>query len=230
MTVNIGDVIYRAKIILQDAASVRWPVSELALWALDGAKEIALLQPSATAVTITQEMVSGTRQVVAPEYQSMIRAVRNMSGTTGGRSITSVAREVLDNQSADWHDPAKVAFRQLVRHVIIDVQDPASFYVYPGNDGTGEIECVMSIIPVFSADPVNPDELDDYAAITVPLIGVYLSAVVNYVLSRAFSKDSQLADSANRAVAHYNQFMSAVTARQNANATANPNTTNAQPH
>lgn len=229
MTVSVHDVLTRAKIILQDGDSVRWPLPELALWVLDGAKEIALRQPSATAVTVSMDMAIGTRQTVGALYQSMIRAVRNMDGSNGGRSITSVARAVLDAQSPDWHDTSRVVFKKIVKHVVIDVMDPQSFYVYPGNDGTGEIEVVVSKIPVMSAAPADPDDLDDYAAITVPLIGTYLSALVDYVLARSFSKDSQYAGSEQRAAMHAALFQGAVGARESSNMTANPNTTNAQP-
>lgn len=229
MTVSVHDVLTRAKIILQDGDSVRWPLPELALWVLDGAKEIALQQPSATAVTITMDMEVGTRQAVGALYQSMIRAVRNMNGTSSGRSVTSVARSVLDSQSPDWHDTSRVAFKKIVKHVIIDVMDPQSFYVYPGNDGTGEIEIVVSKIPVMSGAPADPDDLDDYVGITVPLIGTYLSALVDYVLARSYTKDSQYAGSEQRAVMHATLFQNGLNAREKANMTANPNTTNAQP-
>lgn len=231
MPVSVKDVLYRAKVILQDAAAVRWPLPELAMWVLDGAKEIALNQPSATAVTVTMDLVAGTRQSIdATLYQSMMRITRNLdAGGAGSRAVTPTTREVLDAQVENWHDSDKVPFRALVRHVIIDVMDPMTFYVYPGNDGTGHVECVMSKIPVMSGVPADPDNMDDYETVTVPLISVWLSALVDYVLYRAFTKDSQYAGAEQRAAAHYGQFTAALNARMQANQVANPNMAATQP-
>lgn len=231
MPVVVKDVLYRATVILQDSATVRWPLPELAVWVLDGAKEIALNQPSAAAVTIAVNLIAGTRQYVdATLYQAMMRVDRNLKvDGTGDKVIRPTTKSVMDTQNPHWHNGAKVPFTALVEHVIIDVIDPMSFYVYPGNTGTGRIECVMSKIPVLTGTPTDPNDIDSYSAVTVPLISVWQSALVDYVLYRAFNKDSQLAGSEQRAAAHFGQFVAAMNARQQANQVANPNMGATQP-
>jgi hypothetical protein len=232
MVISVKDILTRTRIVLQDGASVRWPLPEMTLWVLDGAKEIALFQPSATAVTIKLDMVLGTKQTVPDGYQGIMRAVRNLTedGTVGGLAIKAVNREVLDQQSENWHDPAVVGFKKTVRHVIMDIQDPMTFYVYPGNDASGMIETTLSAIPVLTGTPADPDALNDYASVTIPLIAVWQSALVDYVLYRSYSKDTQFQGAEQRASAHYNQFRGAIDARAAALGSANVNTTNAQPH
>lgn len=235
MTVIARDVLQRARTILQDGGAVRWPLTELAEWLGDGMRELAGRNPSSTATKLVIAMVEGTRQEVPAGYASMIRVTRNLTGTVGayvgGVVVMPIVREILDAQNPNWHDPARTPFRVIVRHIIMDPLEPLAFYVYPGNTGAGKIEAIMSAIPADIVLAEGAEELDmDSYAVALPFLQTYQSALTDYVLYRAFSKDMQFAGAADRAAAHFAQFNAAVDNKTAQDKVYNVNTTNSQPN
>lgn len=235
MTIRASDVLQRARTILQDGGSVRWPLTELAEWLGDGMRELANRKPSATATRMVLALVLGTRQLLPDGFSNMIRVNRNLTGTVepyvGAATVTPIVREILDAQNPNWHDPARTPFRALARHIIMDPLEPLAFFVYPGNTGTGRIEAILSAIPedLTLADGADPLDMDTYD-IDLPFLQVYQSTLVDYILYRAFSKDMQFAGAADRAAAHFAQFNAAVDNRTQQDAKYNVNTTNSQPN
>lgn len=234
MPVSAKNVLHRCQIILQDAGAVRWPLTELVDWLNDGLKEICLLKPNATSETIHMPLEVGTMQAVPDGYAILIRAWNNCNpnGTPNGNVITPIVHEILDQQKPGWHDGSIVPFRRMVRHVAADISDPRIFFVYPGNDGTGHMRVTLSRIPP-DVVPISGQDPDDFAAYDVEiesLQAIYQSALINYVLAMAFSKDMQYAGAAERAAAHMSQFTNALGARQAVEAVANINSTNSQPN
>lgn len=234
MPVSVKKVLTRAQIILQDAGAVRWPLTELVDWLNDGLKEICFLKPNATSVTIPIRLAAGTLQQVPAGYSIMIRAITNVnaSNTPIGPSVTPIVREILDQQKPGWHDTTIVPFRPVVRHVISDISDPSTFYVYPGNTGTGGILAVLSRIPaeIVPLSSLDPDDIAAYDQQIPELQAIYQQCLIDYVLAMSFSKDMQFAGSAERAAAHLAKFTNALTARQAIESVANTNTTNSQPN
>jgi hypothetical protein len=236
MPINAGAVMSRARTILQDGGAVRWPLAELANWLSDGMREIVNRKPSEGAQSVVLTMAQGTKQTLPDTYLSLIRAVRNVTGVTpnfiGGLAVTPIVREILDTQSPNWHDPALVVQRLQVRHIIADPLDQRTFYVYPGNLGTGKLECIVSVIPlpVTITGGDDPEDIASYNSLTLAMNQIYQTALLDFVLYRAFSKDMQFAGALDRATAHFNQFNAAIMARIQLDAQYNINTTNSQPN
>lgn len=228
MPVSVNAIFTRAQDILLDAGAVRWPLPELARWLNDGLRDLSFLKPNATSETVTLSLIEGTLQRIPDAYSLMIRANCNMNGTERGSAVTIVTREILDAQKPNWHNPARTPYRRDVRHVIADFADPTVFYVYPGNDGTGEIEAVMSRIPdpVSALPDTDPNEMAAWVQQIQGIQRIYQNCLTDYVLSKAFTKDQQLAGAAERANAHMAAFNGALTARLTVEGVANVNTTN----
>lgn len=231
-TIIATDVLHRVRNILQDAGNVRWTLPELADALNDGLLEICLLKPAACAKTIVIDMAQGTYQELAGEHSQLMRVIRNITsadGVTprvGGPVITPIERQILDQQIPGWHDTSVMPFSPIVRHVMTDEFDPRSFYVYPGNDGTGRVEAAVAVLPVKVAQPADPNDIAQYTDV-IDISPVYQSVLIDYMLYRAFSKDMQMANAANRAVAHYQNFNNALGVRRQIEAVANPDTTGA---
>ncbi|SDX73928.1 phage adaptor protein [Roseicitreum antarcticum] len=208
MAFQARDVMRRATIMLQDGGGVRWPAPELCDWLDDGAREIALQKPTATASTAVLELVEGTKQSLPEGYHKLLAVVRNVAG----RVVTPAVREVFDTQIPGWHDTAVLPFSATVMHVVDDMFDQSVFYVVPGNTGTGEVEAIVSRLPEKITRPSGGSsilDLDSYtAAVAVP--DIYQNALVDYVCYRAFSKDINVAGAAQRAQAHYQLFQQAL--------------------
>ena len=208
-------VLDRAGIILQDTTNIRWPTAELLGWLNDGQREIVLRKPDAytksEAIVMT---ASETKQSIPAAGIQLIDVVRNMGtgGATPGRAVTRTERYILDSQRPDWNTETGSA---TVKHYMFDERNPKVFYVYPPQAATpGYVEAVYSAAPAELATGAATLTLDD----------VYSSALLDYVLYRAYSKDSDIAPNApQRAVAHYEAFLKSLGAQEQAETSYDPN-------
>ncbi|WP_288075940.1 DUF6682 family protein [Pseudomonas sp.] len=210
-----SEIFQRVHTIVQDKGGVRWPYPELCMWLNDGQKEIVLQKPSASSRTVTIPLKIGTLQAIPDEYIMLLRVVRN----SAGRPVSIVARDLMDAQAPDWHVSRE---RTEARHVIVDEADPKSFYVYPPNDGAGQLEVIMSAVPALIVPTGDPEQLGSYDVHT-SINTIYDNALVDYVVYRSHSKDMQNAGAAQRAALHYQQFANSLGMKVTLDANMNPN-------
>lgn len=209
MAVQASEILSRAQTLIQDNTGIRWPLPELAGWLNDAMREVALHKPSASSRSTVLDLIAGTRQTIPEGALMLLRVIRNLgagsseSNRIGARAVRIVNRDVLDTQHPDWHDETITAQKQEVRHFVFDESDPTAFYVFPGNDGTGKVEALVSQAP----EPITAtgDSLPDYA-VQVPLPDIYANVLLDYVLYRAYSKDASFAENMDRANYHYIAF------------------------
>lgn len=213
MSLKAKDVLQTAAQLLIDEDNTRWTLPELAGYLNDGLLEVANKKPTATSTTITINLKQGTLQSIDTKYNQFLRAVRNISNKDGsdkgGMVITTVDRATLDAVDPYWHDESFNPPRTDVRHFIFDETDPYAFYVYPPNSGNGRIEVVVSKVPAKVEPNGSVDSIDSYN-VTVDIRETYKNTLIDYVMYRAHSKDNQIASSAQRAVAYYQQFMNSL--------------------
>lgn len=212
------DVMRRAATTLQDLDAVRWPASELLDYLNDGIREIVTLKPNAKTTTTTINLSEGTLQTLPAQFTVLSRAVRNIAAAgQGGAAIRPLPnRALMDSQIPGWQDSTVLPFAKTVVHVIHDMADPRSFYVVPGNDGTGVIEVVVGETPDQVPVPSSDPQLIDSHTSNVDLPDLYQNMLADYVLYRCYSKDSRLAGSAARAQAHFELFRGTLTAMDGA--------------
>jgi len=206
MSFTTADLMRKASTILNDGTAVRWTLTELLDWINAGLVEIAILKPTATSTTLSVSLASGTKQAVPAGYHQILRVIAN---TTSGKAIGAAQRENIDIQIPGWHANTKLPFTTDAAYFINEGDDQGTFYVVPGNDGTGSIEVVASAIPAAIPRPSDPLDISEYTAV-VPVGDIYQNVMLDYILYRAFSKDIAVAGAANRAVSHYQQFTSAL--------------------
>jgi hypothetical protein len=210
MSFTARDILWAVQTTLQDAANRRWTLEELRVYLNDGIKQIAFLKPSAVSKTKRVAMQEGTYQEL-PDGEHLLRVTRNITSAVdvtprvAGPVITPIDRSILDAQFQNWHDEATVPFSATVTHVMMDEENPRAFYVYPGNDGNGAIEAVVSTVPTMVAAPTNPLSLDSYTTV-VDLPTLYENPLRDYVLSRAFEKDAAIPGAMQRAAAYRQSF------------------------
>lgn len=212
MSITAAQVMTLAGRNLQDEDAVRWTFPELADWINEAVKAILLAKPSANSVTDVVTLGAGTYQTITSGYLSLLRVVRNITTVgpprVGGRIIRVTTRDALDAQEPYWHDSTKTPYKSEVRQFVFDEEAPLSFYVYPGNDGTGKVEAVMSKLPTSIAASGDPTLLASYNQ-DIGLQDIFLSPILDYVLFRAMSKDDDAANPAGAAM-HYQAFAAAV--------------------
>jgi len=213
-TIVGSSILDRASIILQDTTNIRWPSDELLGWLNDGQREIVLRKPDAyTKTSSVMLTASETKQAIPSDGIILIDVIRNMgTGVTPGRAITRTERYILDGQRPNWNTETASA---TVKHYMFDERNQKTFYVYPPQPTTpGYIEIVYSAAPADLATVASTLTLDD----------IYASALLDYTLYRAYSKDADIAPSApQRAVGHYQAFMQSIGAQEQAESRYDPN-------
>lgn len=198
-------IITQASRTLFDASNVRWTADELLDYVNEGQQAIVLLRPDANAVNATVQLLGGTRQQIPDNGARLLRVTRNMGadGAKPGRAVRECARDVLDNATPDWHYAGAAL---TVQHFIYDNIDPKRFYVYPcvrgdvGQNAACQVEIIYSAIPARAADANDVLTLTDQ----------YLPPLLDYVLYRAFSKDTSYAGNIQRAAQHLQAFANAL--------------------
>lgn len=177
-----SDIITRVEKTLLDESNVAWTEAELLLWISTAQKEVVRLQPIANTKKVDVIMVAGTRQTLPADALKPIRFGRNMGtdGLTPGSALRLTTLDIMDITLPEWHvsdassEVKMYAYSPLDRNV---------FHVYPPQPDTG-----MGYIEiVYSADPVAITAAGD----TLVIDNDYEGALVDYVLYRAFSKDSE---------------------------------------
>lgn len=225
-------VMSEAATLIVDEGGHRWPPLELLTFLNAGIRDLLVLKPTAYSETTVIDLEQGTRQTLDTDKANLIRIVRNVANqgppVIGGRSITMTDRDSLDAIGLDWHNPAIIPQSSLVMHAVADTADPRTFYVYPGNDGTGQIEVVAALVHAELQPPADPSVVENFTE-SVELEDLYRNALIDYVCYRAFQKDELVSGASGKSTMYFTQFANALGARQSAEMMANLNTAGQEP-
>ena len=208
-TIKVIDVIKRVEVVLQDS-NVRWPRLELQNWLNEAYLQIVLLRPDANSKTGTFTCAAGTRQTLTTGFSSAVRlldVVRNLASTSSKKVVRLIDRSVLDDQRPAWHTETGTVN---IQNYTFDIRQPKEFFVYPPATTSAQVEIVYADTPVthaLSESALNPAGSD---TTVIGLDDVYLTALIDWMLYRAFSKDAEHAANAARAGAHYQAFASGI--------------------
>lgn len=204
------DIINKAAIILQDVSNIRWPRPELLAWVSDGQRTIATLAPEAYTVAEVVQPAAGTRQHLPSEGTRLISVVRNVSSGSS-RAVRLVDRAVLDAQNPDWHSATAAAVAQ---NYVFDPRYPRMYYVYPPHTGatSAKLEIIYAKMPTPIATEATSLVIDEQ----------YHDAIVDYVLYRAYLKDAEYTQNAERAQLHYQAFAAVISGKPAIDATVEP--------
>lgn len=203
--ITTTSVIAKVQTILHDTTGIRWPDAELLGWLNDGQREIVLYKPNAYVKTATTALVSGTKQTLPSDGVQLIDVVRNVPG----RAIRIAMREILDSITPNWHGAA--AATEVV-HYMYSMLNPKIYYVYPPNNGAGSVELVYG---------AAPNDATSNGTITVD--DIYMTVLIDYMLYRAYSKDSEFSADPNRAAAHQQAYLASLGGKAKVEAAVNPN-------
>lgn len=217
MTISAKSIVQRATDVSQDKTSVRWPADEWVRWLNDGQREIALYRPDAFTTFGQIALVAGTRQSLPLSAVKLIDIPNNFGGSKA--SIRQVQRRQLDEQTPGWHGLAGAAE---IKHFTYDPRDPRAFYVYPPAAVGASVNAVYAVYPTDIAEPGDGKSYADIVGnVNVP--DIFGNALLDFMLYRAYTKDSDYAGNAGRAQAHYAAFANALGIEVKATMTVAPN-------
>jgi hypothetical protein len=196
--IAVSNLILRAGILLQDEAHVRWTTPELFEWINEAAAAVVRLKPAAGARRALFSMETGSLQRLDGTVVQLIDIVRNIAndGVTPGRAVRLTDRHLLDSANPDWHSMTPSV---TIRHYTYDDRMPSMFYVYPPAASGAQVEIIRAILP----DEITT--INDELQLNVE----FADSILNYVLFRAFSKDSEYASGA-MATGYYQAFTASV--------------------
>lgn len=200
-----SSILDRVSILLNDPSGTRWPSSQLIDWLNEAAHELVRVRPDANA-TYTDFLLTANsaRQTIPTDGVAAIGLTHNRGadGATSGNAITPVPRIALDALVPAWRTTTGSA----VEHFIFDPATPKSFFIYPHLATTWYVELAYGRIPTDIDQPEDDFQLtDEWAA-----------PVVDYVVSRALSKNKTEADG-KKAAAHLQLFYNALGAKDGVN-------------
>ena len=203
MAITAKSIIRRVVETLQDPTSIRWPVPELVRYLNDGQREVKLHRPDTVRQTGDIALVAGSRQTLPTNADKLIEIWHNKASK---RAVQMVDRRILDDQTPGWHAlPASAD----ILHYTYDARVPTEFFVYPPAIGGNSLVGAFSVNPTDIAEPADgvlyPAVVGDVA-----VIDALANCLQDYILYRAYTKDSEYAGNGARAQGHYAAFANAL--------------------
>ena len=196
-TISVASILDRANILLNDPGFIRWPKQELLNYYNDAAKAIVLVRPDAHTKHVDFPCAAGTKQLLPSDALRLIDVVRNFEGSV----IRYVPRKALDDSYPEWHTSADAT---KVSAFTYDERDPKVFFLYPGPAANVKVDVVYSVAPQSKA-------LDEVESVDSPAIAdlddIYINPLIDFIMYRAFLKDSEYAANSNRSQGHYQAFL-----------------------
>lgn len=189
MSTTAQQVLSRVRDTLLDEAAVAWSDPDLLNYLNEAQRAAVFLKTDANPVQEHVGLAVGIVQSI-PQGQSgvldgvgVLDVTHNFSGTTAGRVVTLVDKELLDETNRFW--PSSTP-ESVVENWCADPRDPTRFYVSPPNDGTGIVNVVYGAIPdqVFTTSQ------------SIGLRDTYVPFIINYMLAQAYGKNSLRGDTA----------------------------------
>jgi hypothetical protein len=212
------DILTRAGDILQDQTNVRWAQAELLRYLNDGRRELAIHRPDIYSTTATVELILGSKQTIPTDGNRFLDAVRNVTvAGVVGRAVRIVEREILDAQLPDWHTETSSTS---LKHFMFDERSPKTFYVYPPAVAGHKLEIV------YSKSPTDIASGDLNSTSILANEDIYSGVLLDYILYRAFSKDSEYAGNMQRAAVHYQMFANSLGIGNRRRISTSPNVAN----
>lgn len=210
----VSTITDRVAEILQDVGHVTWTAPQLIGLVNDALRSLVLVRADASSVTASIQLAPGTRQALSATADlRFIKLTRNTGpdGQTAGRAIRQGDMAALDAFSPDWH---VATANVVVREYMFDESRPREFWVNPPVHATTPVwaEAVKSVLPTEVNDGTD----------TLPVDAIYAPALIEWVLYRAFSRDSEETPNWQRAARHFVAFFNLLQVKQVADMAINP--------
>lgn len=189
MTILASVILNGASLTLLDVDRVTWSETELLGYLNEALRATALVKLDLVTKQEALALAAGVLQNLPADGIALIDIKRNATGTQ--RVVTEVDNQILAEVQRFW--PAGTQ-ETAVEHFTVNPTAPRQFDVYPPNNGTGQVIALYGVVPpVLTA-----------AADTVPVLEIYQQPLTQYVLARAYDKNSKRQDLTKAAAAMQN--------------------------
>lgn len=199
MTIDAQAIIRKAQIDLLDEAGTRWPARELVSHLNDAVRALVVARPDITTTTTAVALVAGARQALPAEAAVLVDIPCNTAGKK--RSISKVDQLLLDRTVPGWQGMPQALE---VEHFMHDLREPRAFLVYPPARVGTQVDLTWSA----RLQPITEPSGATWAQVSggIELSEDWATALLNYVLYRAYSKDAEYGGNAQLAAANLQLF------------------------
>jgi hypothetical protein len=207
--VTVGHLVDMVLEVLQDdqSAPEHWTKENLLNWYNLATRQTAVTAPDANAIFESMKLAAGVKQSIPANRIGLIDVIRNMGadGMTAGAGITKTDTRMLTAFDRSWITATPSATIKNWGPETLTV-----FFVSPPADGNSYVEIKVSSVP----DKVIYDGGGIWESAMVGVAEKYVDAVLNWVLYRAYQKDSDYPGNEQRSNGFYQQFLIACGAGQ----------------
>lgn len=201
MTIAADTILDSAAGTLLDRAHRTWSADDLLAYLNEFLRATAFVKPDMYVVQTPFTPAAGEQQQLPADGVALIDIPRN----TGGRVITQVSKDLLDEASRFW--PAATQ-ETVIEHYTVDSRNPRRFVLFPPSDGAGSIDIIYgATVPTVM-----------YYTEEIDIPATYESAAIAFVIGKCYAKNTKRQDLSKSAAAmqQWGQFLGLKSQAQNA--------------
>lgn len=180
---------------INDPSNVSFSLSRKIDVLNEGIKAVVLIRPESSSVYYEHQVQDDTKQTLPSDCFRLLRVIRNINGTTKGKSIRKMDLDRVSDRVVDWHfsDSASEALEYAYDNTIQNV-----FWVYPKlQDVTNrKIELVYQ---------KNVQEVSSTSD-AFPINDAYSVAVQEWMLYLLWGGEDEQSATYNKALKRYESF------------------------
>ncbi|HAU4888434.1 DUF6682 family protein [Aeromonas hydrophila] len=203
----VSELLNRASIELTDTQRISWGLDDLISYYNSAISAIASARPDIFIKTQPFVCVAGTRQTAPAGTIKLIDVERN---TQSGKTIRYVSRADLERLIPSWASSTGGIEAELYIHEPTNI---TAFWLYPGVKAGVSVDLVLSILP----PPVTKSEVGSGAQVQVD--DRYITPCLDWIMYRAFMRDSEVTANASRGQLHLQSFTHALSVSTETDAT-----------
>lgn len=196
--IRLKNLVQSAAIQLYDENQSNWSEPELIFWIEEALGALAALRPDLFTKTETIPLVPGGRQETPAESARIIRVLGTRESESGPmRSVTRFDMRSMNAAHPNWEAASPGKARQYTTRSDADV-----FWLYPPQPDPAHYAVVEHVAIPQTVDHDAPE----YDTFEIDLDPRFQRSLVDYVLYRAYAKDSDVGAQGQRAMTHYQAF------------------------
>lgn len=193
---TVGGIVGRAKQVLQETGEgIRWKDSELIGWLNEAYIAVATMRPDAHSVTGSLTLERGARQSLPSDGLIVLDV---LSGSDG-RAPRPATRRMLSTMRPGWQNEKP---GRRLEFYVLDPEQPQDYWLYPPAEKGSHAEVTYAVTP----EQHDTGRLADVSGRPLSVSDRYATALLDFVLYRAFSKDAETQANFQRSQSHYKAF------------------------
>ncbi|MCH7373788.1 hypothetical protein MM182_00060 [Aeromonas sp. MR19] len=203
----VSEMLNRASIELTDTQRISWGLDDLLSYYNSAISAIASARPDIFIKTQLFACAAGTRQTAPAGTIKLIDVERN---TLTGKTIRYVSRADLESLIPSWASSTGGVETELYVHEPTNI---TAFWLYPGVQAGVNVDLVLSILPA----TVTKATVE--SGVNVQVDDRYITPCLDWIMYRAFMRDSEVTANASRGQLHLQSFKQALSVSTETDAT-----------